>query len=152
CRIMMTIFDLPPERLAKDRERFESILERNTLFGTGAGFKKKSDHAVLEEDWKATPLLASLKDKTWNQLGSSGSGNHFVEFGELEVFSTPGMSGANPADPASNNQQAPLGLRPGRYLALLSHSGSRGPGAQVAAHYSALARKLHPDLPKDLSF
>ena len=54
CRMMLTIFDLPPERLAKDRERFENILERNTLFGTGAGFKKRSEHAVLEEDWKAT--------------------------------------------------------------------------------------------------
>jgi tRNA-splicing ligase RtcB len=135
CRMMMSVFELPPERLGKDRERFENILERNTLFGTGAGFQKKSDHAVLTEDWAATPLLASLKDKAWAQLGTSGSGNHFVEFGELEVF----RGGATT-------------LKPGRYLALLSHSGSRGPGAQVAAYYSNLARRLHPDLPKELSY
>ncbi len=39
----------------------------------------------------------------------------------------------------------------GTYLALLSHSGSRGTGAQVAQHYSRLAQELHPELPKELS-
>jgi tRNA-splicing ligase RtcB len=43
-----------------------------------------------------------------------------------------------------------LGLEHGRYLALLSHSGSRGAGATVAGHYSRLAMKLHPELPRDL--
>ena len=41
--------------------------------------------------------------------------------------------------------------RPGAYLALLSHSGSRGPGAMIADHYTKLARALHPELPKELS-
>ena len=41
--------------------------------------------------------------------------------------------------------------RAGRYLALLSHSGSRGTGAHVADHYSKLARDLHPELPAELS-
>jgi tRNA-splicing ligase RtcB len=43
------------------------------------------------------------------------------------------------------------GLAPGRYLALLSHSGSRGAGATIAAHYSRLARQLHPELPQELA-
>jgi tRNA-splicing ligase RtcB len=43
------------------------------------------------------------------------------------------------------------GLPPGDYLALLSHSGSRGTGAQVADHYSRLARKQHPELPQPLA-
>jgi tRNA-splicing ligase RtcB len=64
---------------------------------------------------------------------TSGSGNHFVEFGELIVM-----------DDA-------IGLARGRYVALLSHSGSRGTGAQVANHYSRLARELHPELPQELS-
>jgi tRNA-splicing ligase RtcB len=66
-------------------------------------------------------------------LGTSGSGNHFVEFGTLTVM--------NDA----------VGLPTGEYLALLSHSGSRGTGAQIAQHYSRLARKLRPELPKELS-
>ena len=34
---------------------------------------------------------------------------------------------------------------------MLSHSGSRGAGARIADDYSKLARKLHPELPKELS-
>ena len=41
--------------------------------------------------------------------------------------------------------------QPGEYLALLSHSGSRGTGAQIAQHYSKLARRLHPELPPELA-
>ncbi|MFM9996979.1 MAG: RtcB family protein [Phycisphaerales bacterium] len=138
CRMMITVFDVPPERLGPDRERFETILERNTLFGTGQSFKKPAEHAVMDEDWKATPVTARLKDKARGQLGTSGSGNHFVEFGELEVFGA-----------ATTRVSF---LSPGRYLAVLSHSGSRGPGATVAGHYSDLARRLHPDLPRELSY
>ena len=78
-------------------------------------------------------MTARLKDRAWAQLGTSGSGNHFVEFGQLTVF-----------DDAA-------GLSRGEYLALLSHSGSRGTGAQIAQHYSRLARELHPELPQELS-
>src|SRR5205823_10410569 len=41
-------------------------------------------------------------------------------------------------------------LPPGRYLALLSHSGSRGAGATVAYFYSKLAMEKHPQLPAEL--
>ncbi|MEX2219233.1 MAG: RtcB family protein [Phycisphaerales bacterium] len=145
CRMMMTVFDLPPERLQQDRERFRTIIERNTLFGTGQAFRKPAEHPVIDEDWGITPVTRSLRDKATGQLGTSGSGNHFVEFGEFELFprETNGGAGVPPAS---------LPLKPGRYLAVLSHSGSRGPGAAVANHYSRLARSLHPDLPKDLSY
>jgi tRNA-splicing ligase RtcB len=139
CRMMMTVFDLSPERLAKDRERFRTIIERNTLFGTGQEFRKKAEHPVIDEDWGITPVTRGLRDKASGQLGTSGSGNHFVEFGEFEVAEGAAASGA-------------FTLKPGRYVALLSHSGSRGPGATVAGHYSKLARELHPELPKDLSY
>jgi tRNA-splicing ligase RtcB len=134
CRMMMTVFDVNPERLAKDRDRFGTIIERNTLFGAGQSFKKRAEHTVMDEDWSCTPVCSSLKDKAWGQLGSSGSGNHFVEFGEFEV-----------SEPVGS-------LKPGKYVAVLSHSGSRGPGAMIAAHYSKLARELHPELPKELSY
>jgi tRNA-splicing ligase RtcB len=71
-------------------------------------------------------------DKARAQLGTSGSGNHFVEFGTLTL---------NAPD---------LGLEAGTYLALLSHSGSRGAGAAIAEHYSRLAMTLHPELEPEL--
>jgi len=86
--------------------------------------------------WGADPVTAKLKDKARAQLGTSGSGNHFVEFGELIVE-------ADIDEPA-------LTLPAGRHVALLSHSGSRGAGATVAGHYSKLAMDRHPELPKDL--
>jgi tRNA-splicing ligase RtcB (3'-phosphate/5'-hydroxy nucleic acid ligase) len=42
------------------------------------------------------------------------------------------------------------GLKPGEYLALLSHSGSRSVGFKIADRYSKLAMDLHPDLDKSV--
>ena len=133
CRMKMTVLDLPPAVLSDDQPRLAHALERETRFGIGAAYRSPLRHDVMDRDWTVSPVTARLKDKAWSQLGTSGSGNHFVEFGELIVT------------------DAAAGLAPGRYLALLSHSGSRGTGAQVAQHYSRLARDLHPELPRELA-
>jgi len=133
CRMKLTVLDLPVNALANDRTRLTRALERETSFGIGASFRSRRQHDVMDADWRVTSVTSKLKDRAWAQLGTSGSGNHFVEFGQLTVF-----------DDAA-------GLSRGEYLALLSHSGSRGTGAQIAQHYSRLARELHPELPKDLS-
>lgn len=132
CRMKMTVLDLPIETLATDQPRLRNAIERETRFGVGGSFKTRRHHAVLDADWRVTKLTADLKDRAWAQLGTSGSGNHFVEFGSLTVL----------------NEAA--GLPRGEYVALLSHSGSRGSGAQIAGHYSKLAMKLRPELPKEL--
>ena len=132
CRMKMSVLDLPLSALTGDRTRLTKALERETKFGVGATFKSPRQHEVMDADWKVTPITAQMKDRASGQLGTSGSGNHFVEFGQLTVI-----------DDAA-------GLPRGDYLALLSHSGSRGTGAQVANHYSRLARKLHPELPQEL--
>jgi tRNA-splicing ligase RtcB (3'-phosphate/5'-hydroxy nucleic acid ligase) len=133
CRMKMTVLDLPVKALADESPRLTRALERETKFGIGGAFRSPRQHDVMDHDWTVTPLTAKLKDRAWAQLGTSGSGNHFVEFGELTVGDDR------------------LGLPKGTYLALLSHSGSRGSGAQVAGHYSRLAQNLHPELPKGLS-
>jgi tRNA-splicing ligase RtcB len=133
CRMKLTVLDLPLQAIDDQHERLTSALVRETRFGVGGTFKAKRRHEVMDADWKVTPVTTRLKDKAWAQLGTSGSGNHFVEFGALTV-----RNGA-------------VGLPQGGYLALLSHSGSRGSGAAVAAHYSKLARQLHPELPKELA-
>lgn len=86
----------------------------------------------MDEDWSFSPVVKGLKDKAWSQLSTSGSGNHFVEFGVLTL------------------PKPDLGLEAGEHLALLSHSGSRGTGAQIADYYSKLAMKKHPELPREL--
>lgn len=138
CRMRMSVFDLEDaeQALASPvvRDRLRAALESETRFGVGARFDGglRRDHPVLEADWKATPVTAKLRDLAWMQLGTSGSGNHFVELGLLELG------------------RETAGVAPGTWLALLSHSGSRGTGATVASHYSKLAQELHPDLPDEL--
>ncbi|MEM7584376.1 MAG: RtcB family protein [Acidobacteriota bacterium] len=135
CRMKMTVLDLPVSSLSGARDRLRKVLANETRFGIGASFRERRQHEVLDDDWSVTPVTQRLKDKAWAQLGTSGSGNHFVEYGTLEVFSKGSES---------------LGLPEGEHLALLSHSGSRGAGATVASHYSKLAMELHPELPKEL--
>lgn len=133
CRMKMSVLDLPLGALADDQDRLKRALERETQFGIGASFRTRRQHEVMDADWRVTKVTADLKDRAWSQLGTSGSGNHFVEFGRLTVL-----------DPAA-------GLAPGEYVALLSHSGSRGSGAHIAQHYSRLARQLHGELPAALA-
>jgi tRNA-splicing ligase RtcB (3'-phosphate/5'-hydroxy nucleic acid ligase) len=133
CRMKLTVLDLPVKALAIHADRLTRALERETCFGMGGSFEKRRLHEVMDADWRVSPVTERLKDKAWKQLGTSGSGNHFVEFGTLTV----------------SNEAA--GLPEGEYLALLSHSGSRGTGAEVASHYSKVARQLHPELPRELS-
>ena len=132
CRMKMTVLDLPADHLERKQDRLTRAIEEETRFGVGANFKARRQHDVLEEDWSCSPITKQNKDKAWSQLGTSGSGNHFVEFGVFEA------------------KEQIQGLAPGKYLALLSHSGSRGTGAAVCDYYSKLAAKKHQDLPKEL--
>ncbi len=132
CRMRMSVLDIPVSHLATKQGRLTRAIEQETRFGVGAAFRGRRRHEVMDDDWSVTPVTEQLKDKAWSQLGTSGSGNHFVELGLMII------------------EQAQLGLEPGSYVALLSHSGSRGSGAVIAQHYSKLARQLHPELPRDL--
>jgi len=133
CRMKLTVLELPTETLDAEQDRLARAIEAETRFGIGAKFRHRREHRVMDEDWKFSKTTARLKDKAWDQLGTSGSGNHFVEFGTLTL------------------QRPDLGLDAGTYLALLSHSGSRGAGNETATFYSKLARELHPELPRELA-
>lgn len=134
CRMKLSVFDIPLKKLNKDRGRgrFTDAINQETKFGVGSFFRDKRHHDVLDANWRVSPITDQCKDKAWKQLGTSGSGNHFVEFGEIELFDDS------------------LGLESGMYMALMSHSGSRGTGAAVASHYCKLAQQSHPELPKEL--
>ncbi|HET9327559.1 MAG TPA: RtcB family protein [Candidatus Eisenbacteria bacterium] len=132
CRMKLTVLDLPLATLREDEERLRKAIQKETRFGIGSEFESRRQHDVMDLDWRVSPITDKLRNKAWAQLGTSGSGNHFVEFGIFHV------------------DHGELKVPPGDYLALLSHSGSRGTGAEVAGHYSRLAKKLHPELPQHL--
>lgn len=126
CRMCLSIFDINPKELIQKENYFTRELNEATLFGSGAQFQQTADHAVMENGaFDALPLLKGLQGRAWKQLGSSGSGNHFVEFGVVEI----------------GEKDEVLGIDAGIYLGLLSHSGSRGLGANIANHYTKIARQ-----------
>ncbi len=131
CRMCMTIYPVEPQALDAKRSMFKKLLLENTRFGFST-FEKPMDDAIFERpEFKEVPKLRSLKGKAWDQIGSSGSGNHFVEFGIVEIMDE------------HNEFNLPLG----KYLGLMSHSGSRGLGATLAQHYTKLAMETC-NLPK----
>ena len=137
CRMMLSIFPESPDVLKSQHDRLKKALISQTHFGIGDAWRpedhKRPHHDVLDDpDWNAMPLLRSLQQKAVLQLGSSGSGNHFVEWGSLTLA----------------EDDAVTGLKAGPYVALLSHSGSRGVGARIAEHFTKRAQALHPDLPR----
>jgi tRNA-splicing ligase RtcB len=157
CRMRLSVLDLPPETLETQagRDRLAAAIERQTRFGVGGSFKSPRSHEVMDADWKVTGLTSSLREKARSQLGTSGSGNHFVEFGTLTLerpLRAAQGSGTGDAARVGYGSGAAFDLGPGTYVALLSHSGSRGSGASVCDYFSKLAMARHPELPKELKF
>ncbi|HML22925.1 MAG TPA: RtcB family protein [Aggregatilinea sp.] len=136
CRMRLTVFDASPHILTQKRERFRTVLEEQTRFGAGSTWSIPREHEVMDDPlWDEHPAARLFKDVAWHQLGTSGSGNHFVEFGALVV---------------NSEIPSPLGtIAPGTYLALLSHSGSRRFGLEMANRYTRIAMQLHETLPKE---
>jgi tRNA-splicing ligase RtcB len=129
CRMALSVFDITESHFLENASKYKRELIAWTKFGAGVGWEKRyqTEHAVLERpEFGATPLLQRLKDKAVHQLGTSGGGNHFVEWGIMNF----------------EKGDIETGVKAGRYLALLTHSGSRGLGATIAGHYTQLAKSI----------
>lgn len=135
CRMHLTAYAIPAKELGKSRTHREIVEALNTQTAFGKGSKldpaDRTDHEVMDsEAWSQVKLLRDLKGTAWTQLGSSGSGNHFVDIGVMTV----------------EQVTHPLGLEAGEYVTILSHSGSRGLGANIAGHFTDVAMNAHPKL------
>lgn len=141
CRMALSVYDITEDFYFENEAKFKRELIAHTKFGAGHGFQGqyKSDHAVLEHSlFDEHAFIKSLKDKAWSQLGSSGGGNHFVEFGIMEFAEDDKI----------------LNIPKGKYVALLTHSGSRGFGATVAGHYTKMAKEVCklPEIARNLAY
>lgn len=128
CRMALSIYDISETYFNENITKFKRELIAQTKFGAGNGFigKEKSSHAILDSnDFNINKFVKSLHDKAYSQLGSSGGGNHFIEYGIISF----------------EEDDIALGISKGKYLALLSHSGSRGFGATVAGYYTRLVKE-----------
>jgi tRNA-splicing ligase RtcB len=129
CRMALSVFDIPESNFFENEAKYKRELIAFTKFGAGHGYhgRYKADHEVLDRnEFNITPFIKQLHDKAASQLGTSGGGNHFVEWGIIEF----------------DQRDEVLNVDKGRYLALLTHSGSRGFGATIAGHYTRLAKEI----------
>ena len=126
CRMALSILELPGSYVQHQAYELKRALKDHTHFGNDGGLDQRQSHDVLDHaDFQLTDLLRRLHGKAVRQLGSSGSGNHFVEFGVVEIEENSGLIAQ--------------GLSAGCYAAILSHSGSRSLGANIAQHYTDIA-------------
>lgn len=139
CRMCLSIYDIDPKELTQKESYFTRELLEATLFGSGAQFDRSANHEVMENElFYELPLLKNLHARAWKQLGTSGSGNHFAEFGVVEV----------------SEKDNVLGAEPGIYTGLLTHSGSRALGANIANYYTriAISKRRLPQDAKNLAW
>jgi tRNA-splicing ligase RtcB (3'-phosphate/5'-hydroxy nucleic acid ligase) len=138
CRMCLSVFDTPASQWfdkARERLQLKKILTDNTRFGLEIFSDNAREDALFERpEFSELAILRQLKDKAYNQVGSSGGGNHFVDIGILKI------------DTPFNEFKLPAG----EYLAVLSHSGSRGTGAMIAGHYTKIAAQKR-QLPKEVA-
>jgi tRNA-splicing ligase RtcB (3'-phosphate/5'-hydroxy nucleic acid ligase) len=134
CRMCLSIWELDAIYLDQKKAEHKRMILENSFFGMGGHNGSALEDEVWENpNWKATAFIRHLIPKAKAQIGTSGTGNHFVEWGILEVL---------------QETEDLANLPVGKYMALLTHSGSRGFGAAIANHYSKLASQF-TKLPKE---
>jgi len=126
CRMSLSILEAPGSYVEHHMYDLKKALQDETHFGNDGGLQVKQEHPILDDPgFDSTELLKRMHAKAVRQLGSSGSGNHFVEFGIVTL--------------AEKNA---LNVAPGAYTAIMSHSGSRSLGANIAQHYTNVAMNV----------
>lgn len=126
CRMHMSVCD--GYAFITGRPALRKALREHTYFGGHQRPKVPHESAIMDDPrWAIIDRLGltlpdgtALKDRARSQLGTSGSGNHFVEWGEY----------------VDGNGRAST--------ALMSHSGSRALGYTVANHFTKLAARINP--------
>lgn len=133
CRMCLTIYQENDKFLNRYGYQVKTAIKNNTHFGIRNDVDFNYEHEVLDRrEFFEYPIARKLHGKAKKQLGTSGSGNHFVECGIVEL-------------PENNS----FGIGSGNYFGVLSHSGSRGFGAEIAKTYTEIAMK-HLRMPKGM--
>ncbi|APE95010.1 hypothetical protein HSR6_0548 [Halodesulfurarchaeum formicicum] len=119
----------------------ESILDRGMQWALEEGYAVESDLEHCEDNGfreEADPSMVSeeAKNRGRKQIGSLGSGNHFLEVQEV-------------TDVYEEEVADAFGLEPNQ-LVVLIHCGSRGLGHQVCTDYLRKIEKRHGDLLESL--
>jgi tRNA-splicing ligase RtcB (3'-phosphate/5'-hydroxy nucleic acid ligase) len=128
-RIVDSLFSLIPAGVGSEgaiaklsRQDEKRLLNDGEAWAVSRGYGRQEDLSVTEEGGRLSNADADLLsdralERGLKQVGTLGSGNHFLEIGRVEeIYSAPAA--------------AALGISPDQ-LVLLIHTGSRGLGYQV---------------------
>ncbi len=141
------LFDAIPSGLGgggvvqADTGTMSGVLTRGVDWALEEGYAVESDLAHCEDEGRrpdARPeyVPQKAKDRGRNQLGSLGSGNHFLEVQRVTDVFRPAVADA-------------YGLEQDQIVVLI-HCGSRGLGHQVCTNYLRRIEQEHADLLSDL--
>lgn len=129
CRMTLSLLDISPGEFMQHRKQLAGDMQSVTSFGLGSGFhgSQRREHAVMDDPhWSSIPALRRYRSLAHDQLGSSGGGNHFFDAVIGEVLA----------------QADWMPLTPGsKFVAVMTHSGSRGVGNKLAHHYQKMAKE-----------
>lgn len=125
CRMMVSFLDISPVQFLELKFGLFEAMKDVTRFGLGVKFDTPHQHEVMDDPlWNELPHLKNFKSLAAEQLGTSGGGNHFFDL----------LIGQAVAP----NSWIPSGKL--QFVAIMSHSGSRGVGHKMATYYQKLAK------------
>lgn len=108
CGNKAVLLDVEASTVKSNIYREMNEINKHISFGVGRKNNETVDHPLFDDPlWNELPLLGSLKDKAVGQLGTVGSGNHYVD-----LF-------------CDENDRVWIGV----------HFGSRGLGHSIATHF-----------------
>lgn len=80
CGNKAVLLDVSADEIKENIYRTMNEIRKHISFGVGRRNNEKVDHALFDENiWNELPFLGDLKDKARDQLGTVGSGNHYVD-------------------------------------------------------------------------
>ncbi len=125
----------------KSQKVFDKVLEKGVEWAVENGYGVEEDIDYCEENGKmieadSSKISSKAKQRGMKQLGSLGSGNHFLEVQRVEEI-------------YDKETAERFGLFKDQVLVSI-HSGSRGLGHQVCSDYLRKIEKEHPEVLEEL--
>jgi tRNA-splicing ligase RtcB len=84
CGNKAVLIDIPASEIRADIRKIMDDIWSNLSFGIGLKNKQRVDHELFDDPAWTLPAMKSLKDTARAQLGTIGSGNHYVDLFEDE--------------------------------------------------------------------
>jgi len=123
CMMKLSLYEAPANYIDRHVSNIKRAILDNTRFGIEVHDSPSDSPLFDRSEFHDIPFLRNWKDKAWKQLGTSGKGNHFTSVGLVDI----------------HVDESSIDVPKGLYFAIMTHSGSRGMGANVADYYTKIA-------------